>query len=175
MENSELIMSAINGDVRAFGKLYSVFSDELYRYAYFILGSGEYAMDAVQDAVCSAFQQIGNLRKPSSFKPWLFKILSVSCKKYINELARERMSTEFVELNFADMSFSEYDLSPEISAALSKLTPEERSVIILHTLHGYKSREIAEILDMTSSGVRSKLARSLEKMKNSLESEEVSV
>ncbi len=81
----DLCKRAQTGDREAFGDLYDLYAKELYRYAYFVLGSPELAADAVQDAVISTFEQIKSLRKPEAFKAWIFKILSNTCNKYIGE------------------------------------------------------------------------------------------
>ena len=73
---NRLVEQAKAGSADAFGQLYAQYAQDLYRFAYYYLGSREEAEDAVQDAVCAAFQGIGALRSVSSFKAWLFSILS---------------------------------------------------------------------------------------------------
>lgn len=72
---NRLVEQAKAGSADAFGQLYAQYAQDLYRFAYYYLGSREEAEDAVQDAVCAAFQGIGALRSVSSFKAWLFSIL----------------------------------------------------------------------------------------------------
>ena len=79
---SELVTLAKNGSAEAFGELYEIYYKDMYCYACYVTGSESLAQDAVSDAVLSAFQQIGSLRKPAAFKGWLFKILCASCKRY---------------------------------------------------------------------------------------------
>lgn len=69
---NRLVEQAKAGSADAFGQLYAQYAQDLYRFAYYYLGSREEAEDAVQDAVCAAFQGIGALRSVSSFKAWLF-------------------------------------------------------------------------------------------------------
>ena len=57
----------------------------------------------------------------------------------------------------------------ELKFALEKLTEEERDIVLLSILGGLKSREIAKISSLTSGSVRSKLSRSLAKMREYLE------
>ena len=174
-EDTGLVRSAVEGDAGAFGKLYEKYSVELYRYACYCIGSGTLAEDAVQDAVMAAFSQISRLRSEDSFKLWIFKILSNTCRRYINEISRARKETDYDDITSDEengfLSDTPSDLSPDIAAARAKLTPEERSIVILSVLYGYKSRDIAQIVGSNPGTVRSKLSRTLEKMRNDLEKE----
>ena len=53
--------------------------------------------------------------------------------------------------------------------ALMMLSDEEREIVILHYCHGYKSKEIGEILQLNDATVRSKIMRSGEKMRKFLD------
>lgn len=173
MENAMtgLAVLAKAGDVDAFGKLYEMYAGELYRYACCVLGSASYASDAVQDAACSAFSQIRNLRDEKAFKIWFFKILSNCCKKYFSDLKRERLTEELHEIAEESLELAPSDpvLSHELASALSKLGSEERQIVFLCVIAGYNSREIAGVLDLPSATVRSKLARALKKLRTELE------
>ena len=69
------------GDVHAFAGLYAQIYKDLYRFAVCTLQNLHDAEDAVSETVLDAFAQIGSLRKPESFKSWMFAILSVKCRK----------------------------------------------------------------------------------------------
>jgi cytidyltransferase-like protein len=85
-----LVSSAKNGNAEAFGELYEIYSKDMFRFAYYYLGSYATAEDCVSECVCLAFQKIGSLRKSSSFKSWLFKILHNCC----NSALREKIQNE---------------------------------------------------------------------------------
>ena len=126
------------------------------------------AEDCVSECVCLAFQKIGSLRKSSSFKSWLFKILHNCC----NSAMREKiLSTGNVEYTSLTNLASEEDVGEKLSLkeALAALSGEEREIVILHYCHGYTSKEIGEILEMNDATVRSKIMRSGEKMRKFLD------
>ncbi len=164
-----LVSSAKKGCAEAFGELYEIYSKDMFRFAYYYLGSSVLAEDCVSECVCIAFQKIGDLRKPSAFKSWLFKILHNCC----NSALREKMlSTGNVEYSsLIDLSSEEDDIGEKLSLrqALSQLSSEEREIVILHYCQGYTSKEIGEILEMKDSTVRSKIMRSGEKMRKFLQ------
>lgn len=163
-----LVSSAKNGSAEAFGELYEIYSKDMFRFAYYYLGSYTMAEDCVSECVCLAFQKIGSLRKSSSFKSWLFKILHNCC----NSAMREKiLSTGNVEYTSLTNLASEEDMGEKLSLkeALAALSGEEREIVILHYCHGYTSKEIGEILEMNDATVRSKIMRSGEKMRKFLD------
>ena len=67
--------------------------------------------------------------------------------------------------------YSDNEVKTDVQMALSKLGKDERMIISLCIIEGYKSHEVAEILSMNASTVRSKLNRALGKMRKYLEVE----
>ncbi len=168
---TKLIREAQTGNSKAFATVYSFYADDLYRFALWFTGKSADAEDAVQEAVLIAFKNIAKLKKPSSFKSWMFKILSNVCKtKLINPA--DRLCTvpiHEIQETESDMSVSDFTVSAELKNALDSLTPEEKQIVLLSVIGRYKSNEIAEIMDMKSGSVRSKLSRSLEKLREILQ------
>lgn len=172
---NELITLAKDGDADAFGELYEIYYKEMYYYACCVTGNESLAQDAVSDAVLSAFRQIKALRKPEAFKGWLFKILSASCKRYYVENEKKKSMVYLDDRNggLDDLSVTDdLDLSIELQGALSSLSPEEREIVLLSVIGNYKSHEIAKILDCPSATVRSKLKRSLEKLRRRMQADQ---
>lgn len=169
-EITELVRKAQGGNADAFGRLYSIYYKEMYSYACCVTGNAFAAEDAVSEAVCSAFKDIKALRKPESFKGWLFRILNAACRRQFNELHANLELNDEVDLGRnTDGGISNLDLSMELQAAIRILTPEERQIVFLKIMGEYKSREIADILEMPGATVRSKLARALAKLKTEIE------
>lgn len=164
-----LVYSAKKGSAEAFGELYEIYSKDMFRFAYYYLGSAALAEDCVSECVCIAFQKIGDLRKPSAFKSWLFKILHNCCNSALREKMLSTGNVEYSSLVY--LSAEEDDLSEKLSLrqALTHLTQEEREIVILHYCQGYTSKEIGKILDMKDATVRSKIMRSGEKMRKFLQ------
>jgi len=166
-----LVKRACDGDTEAFGELYEIYSKDLYRYACYVLGSGQLAQDAVQDAVCAAFIQISSLRNRDAFKAWLFKILSNVCNRHISEKVRQRGTVPFDDNleQTLESPPSTIETQLELEEILMTLTSDEREIVLLSVMEGYKSNEISEILGCPAGTVRSKLSRSLKRMREELE------
>ncbi len=170
----QLVTLAKNGDADAFGELYEIYYKDMYCYACYVTGSESLAQDAVSDAVLSAFQQIKTLRKAEAFKGWIFKILCACCKRYYTD-EQKKKSLVYLDDEKAEYTepadFGSIELSVELKRALEILSREEREIVLLSVLGNYKSHEIADMLDYPSSTVRSKLKRSLGKLRNVLDGE----
>lgn len=157
-----------------FCKLYGQYKDKLYRYALYRLGSLEDAEDAVSDAVLAAWQSKAKLRDTDAFGSWMFTILSNTCNSHIKKMIKNREKLERAkasEETLGDLSVTAYvpgSLSTELSEAMSILSDEERSIVLLSVIGGMNSKEIAKTTDLTAGAVRSKLSRSLAKMREFL-------
>lgn len=171
---NELVTQAKNGSAEAFGELYELYYKEMYCYACYVTGSELLAQDAVSDAVLSAFRQIKSLKNEKAFKGWIFKILCAACKRYYTENQKTKALVYLDDENggFTEpASFESVELSVELRRALDGLSAEEKEIVLLSVLGNYRSHEIADILGIPPSTVRSKLKRSLKKLRNMLDGE----
>ena len=170
MEEKRLVTLAAGGDKAAFAELYGTYKDRLYRYAFYRLGNNEDAEDAVSDCVVMAWRGIPSLKKPEAFAAWIFRILYCSCSALISSQAMRRQ--------MKDISDSERELhtdmsdtveKTELQEALTILKEDERDIVLLSVIMGFSSKEVARITGFTAGSVRSKLSRSLKKMRVFLE------
>jgi RNA polymerase sigma-70 factor (ECF subfamily) len=165
-----LLKCAKDGNADSFGALYSMYAKELYLYAYKFLGNKEDAEDAVQQASLNVYKNIASVKNADSFKAYYFKALSNTAKSMLakknlhivgDEELENAVSPEQTEINAINSSVLE--------KALSALKQDDREIVLLSVLSGFSSKEIAKITGYTSSTVRSKIARSLKKLRTELE------
>ena len=166
--DEKLVNEAIAGSKEAFCALYGQYKDRLYRYALYKLGDPDDAEDAVSECVLAAWKSIGNLRSAEAFSSWIFRILSACCASHIRNFIRSRDDLERLynegQISAAG-SNAPASLSVELNEALSQLGEEERDIVLLSVIGGLSSNEIAGITGLSAGGVRSKLSRSLAKMR----------
>ena len=166
MDGKELIKRARAGDKDAFSQLYLQYKDSLYRYAYYKLRSAEDAKDAVSACITQAYMGIASIRDERAFSSWLFRILYRECCAII----RRKTGLEFVEIDEnAHLQPDTSYIRSELSEALDSLSTEERDIVLLSAVAGYNSREIAALTGLKAATVRSRLSRSLAKMRAFLE------
>ena len=166
--NEKLVNEAIAGSKEAFCSLYGEYKDKLYRYALYRLGDPTEAEDAVSECVLAAWQGVGNLRSGKAFGSWIFRILSNCCAAKIKEMIGTRENLERIyDAGTGNVSVPP-SLSVELAEALAQLRDEERDIVLLSIIGGLNSTEIASLTDLAPGSVRSKLSRSLAKMREFL-------
>ena len=166
--NEKLINEAIAGSKEAFCSLYGEYKDRLYRYALYRLGDPTDAEDAVSDCVLAAWQGIGNLRSGKAFGSWIFRILSNCCASRIKEMIGTRENLERLYDAGTGSISAPPSLSMELAEALAQLGDDDRDIVLLSVIGGLNSTEIASLTDLAPGSVRSKLSRSLAKMREFL-------
>lgn len=169
MNETELVLKAKSGDVKAFCILYDKYKKKLYNYAYYKLSNSADAEDAVQDCVLTAFEQIHKLKKPEAFSAWIFKILYYGCCSSLKEKISQK-DTDDIENHTNTISYNNIDNleNLELKDALDTLKEDEQNIVLLAVIAGFNSKEISKITGYSAGNVRQKLSRSLAKMKKYL-------
>lgn len=169
------VLLAMKKDKNAFENIYKSICEELFKMAFYIIGNRELAKDIVGETVLDAYTGIEKLKDPDRFTQWILKILTNKCKRKIKEkynkfsvFSPNARNIEDYDLESND-SFAKRDEITDVQIALSKLKHQDRMIVSLCIVEGYKSHEVAKILSMNPSTVRSRLNRSLGKMREYLE------
>lgn len=157
-------------DREGFMTLYENVCKDLYRFAYYTLGNKHDAEDAVSEAVIAAYEGFRKLRSLESFRPWIFKILSIKCKRKMREYANRTLPLEDELPDMADHPGGSHGMEEavDVQNAYFALEREDRLILSMSVFGGYNSKEIGRILKMNSNTVRSRQKRALEKMKQQL-------
>lgn len=167
-----IVRQARAGDEDSFTKLYEAIATDLYRFALYTLGNPQDAEDVVSETFIEAYKGLPKLRDETLFKPWIFKILSVRCKRKIKLYIQGKNTLDLED--YLNLESGEGDLSQEaairsdVLQALQALTVQERQIVILSVLQGYTTKEIAQILSCPHGTVSSKLHRTLHKLREML-------
>ena len=166
---ADTLKRAKEGDAQAFAELYSTYAKELYRFALCMLSVREDAEDAVQEAAISVYKHLVNIKKETSFKSYFFTVLANECRGRLKKRANERTvpldDTFFTLVETKNENISQ---SLELQQAIMTLDEDDRTVVLLSSVAGMKSSEIADLLGVTSGTVRSKRSRSLKKLREEL-------
>jgi RNA polymerase sigma-70 factor, ECF subfamily len=135
-----------------------------HRAAFLVVHDAAAAEDIAQEAILAAIRRRQRFDRRRPFGPWLHKIVVNRAIDWTR--ARQlRGETALVDAGSWD---DERDVSDETVAALARLTPEHRAVIVLRHLLGYSPGEIAELLDLPRGTVNSRLRRGLDTLKETV-------
>jgi RNA polymerase sigma-70 factor (ECF subfamily) len=165
----EYLARARAGDEAAFTPLVETYQTAVYNLCYRMLGDAHEAEDAAQEAFLRAYSQLRRYDPTRSFKTWLFSIASHHC---IDRLRKRRVT--WLSIDDDDLpphpNLREPAAGPEETASrreqarviqghLSKLSPEDRGVIVMRYWYDLSYEEIAETTGATVSAVKSRLHR----------------
>ncbi len=180
LSEPELIEKAKNGDSRAFEMLIRLHDRRLLQVCHGIMGNMQDAYDAYQDGLIRAYTHLDSFRAESAFGTWLTRIVinqSLNLRKKIrwrsmislDYLTEEGMTPpELQDSGSADELTIRSELSREIENSMRKLSDRERSVFVLKHQHGYKLREIAEMIGCAEGTVKNYLFRATQKVRKAL-------
>lgn len=147
--------------------------DKFYRLAYSYVRDQEEALDAVQNAVCKALEHYDELRNGAAVKTWFYRIV-------VNEslsILRERRKTVQTggelqeEETYVEKGFEPPD--EDLYEQINRLEMETQEIIKLRFYEELSLREIAEVMEMNVSTVKTKLYRGLKTLKLSIQEVDV--
>ena len=139
------------------------FGDSILRYAYTYLHNMSDAEEVLQDTLVQFLKTAPEFESENHEKAWLLRVAANLSKNRIryNKLREtDELNDELVAEEREDLSF--------VWEAVKSLPVKYREVIHLFYHENYQTVQIARILNMKESTVRSNLARGREKLKNVL-------
>lgn len=155
----KLIERAKKGDSDAFTDLMQSQMRNMYRVARAILMNDEDTADAIQETILVCFEKLNTLRENKYFKTWLTRILINKCYDII------RRNQEVIYTEELPERATEKDIcNLELKEALNALDEKYRLVIVLFYAEGFHTDEIAKMLNIPGSTVRTRLSRARAQM-----------
>jgi len=140
-------------------KIYRKFHKQAFTVAVRICKSRELAQDVTQEAFITAFKRMHQYRGDSPFWGWLRRVIVNHAISALRKLPRH----DAVELkdHMATCSGGQDRLEHcmDLEQALAQLSDEDRMVVWLHDVEGYKHREIASLAGKTESYSKTRLNR----------------
>ena len=137
---------------------------KLYRTALAILGSPQEAEDAVQDTFLKYLEKTPVFFNPAQEAAWMTRVTVNRCISLLRSPWRKKVAPLPPELPAQEPEAQELE-------ELYRLPPKDRAALHLYYYEGYSTEEMASILGLSPSSVRSRLARARAKLKLLLEGE----
>lgn len=136
-----------------------------YRLAFSYVQQEADAMDIVQEGAYKAMQKAGSLREERFASTWIYRIMINTAKDYVKKY-KYRQEYEALNENMIDSKGHDSDM--DLKDAVDKLPIQEKTLIILRFYEDKPLSEIADILQENLSTVKSRLYRTLEKLRREL-------
>src|SRR5207253_9635836 len=168
--HAKRVEPARRGSRDAAGELFTRHWRAAWRAAYVITGRREFADDVAQDAFERAFAALSRFDERRPFGPWLHRIVVNRCLDLLR--AERRLvagDAELARLEWHDVS----DGDQELLDAVAGLSLQRRVFVVLRYGLGYPPTAIADLLDVPTGTVNSRLARALEELRADYEVNDV--
>ena len=153
-------------------KLIDEYQAGLLKHAFYMLGSGPEAEDVVQDVFVKFYLQSQVLSERSKTKAYLYRMVSNACIDLLRKRKPEQqlpvsklLNIPEEQLNGAAREVRMHKEFLRINRMLLKLPPEQAAVIRLHTLSDLSFAEIARILELPVTTVKSRFSYGLNKLR----------
>ncbi len=177
--DADAVARARAGDREAFRELVERHSQRLFRLAYRLTGQEEDAEDVVQETFLRAYRGLAKFEGRSEFLTWLYRI-AANCA---TDLARRRPPLESIDAREEARSLPAGANDPmpaperqalisegsrRVAAALTRLSPMERTAFVLRHFEGKPIAEIAQALDVRVGAAKNSVFRAVSKLRREL-------
>ena len=169
-----LISRARGGDREAFGALVEQYRDNVYRLAYRMCGNAYDADEAAQEAFVAAWRALPNFRGDAKFSTWLYRLTSNAAIDVMRREKRHQTVGDGEMVDLADDADSPQETverteqQEAVQKALATLSEEYREVLLLRYMEELDYAEIAEVLQLPSGTVKSRINRAKAALKTAL-------
>lgn len=173
MTEQELVARAKSGDDEAFARLMRDNEKRIYNLTLRMTGNPEDAMDLAQEAFLNAWRGLKFFKGDSAFSTWVYRLASNACIDFLRRQKRRRdicapMPTYEEDDSQPDIPDDRFqpqqelerqELRQTVLQGLEQLSPEHRQVLVMREINGLSYQEIADVLDLESGTVKSRIAR----------------
>ena len=176
--DQDIVAQCRSGDREAFAKLVQKYQSRVLTLATRILDNRSEAEDVAQDIFVKVFQSLHEFRGASRFSTWLYRITVNHCLNYIRRRTRQQQTLvaaepedwmqEFPTSN-PHRTLEQKERWVLVQAKLQALSPEYRTILLLRDFEGLSYEEIADVLQLESGTVKSRLHRARTELKALLE------
>jgi RNA polymerase sigma factor (sigma-70 family) len=168
--DAELVLLARSGNKEAFGVLIERYQPMARRIAFGILAQEDWVLEVIQEAFLAAYLSLDQLREPTHFKTWLYSIVLNAARTFLKERKLNPLSLEHLmggmhgELPlFSDAIVDPQEVAEEqelhhvLLSAVQALSQRERVATLLFYYEQLSLQEIAAILGISVTAVKSRL------------------
>lgn len=175
--NSQLVQQAQAGDAEAFGCLYDMYLDRIYRYIFFRVTDEQLAEDLTAQVFCKAWEHLDRYKPGGApFVAWLYTI----ARNSVIDFYRTRKDTVAIEeatslAGDGPQPYEQVELKFEtdsLRTALEAVTDEQRQVLVLKFISGMTTEEISQHLGKRPGAIRALQMRGLQALSRLMEEKE---
>ena len=176
-DETALAQGLLAGEAGAFERFVEHFRSKIFHYSWLMCGSPEDAEEVAQETLLKVFEAFDQLRDPTRLRAWVFQIArnvclmqrrkSVFAPAVIEELPSDSTLPDASDL--PDDRLLRHELRAVIDRIVAELPVTYRAVVLLRDLEELSTDETAQILDLPTDVVKTRLHRGRAAMRQKLD------
>ena len=167
----DLVRRSQAGDAEAFEGLYRAHVGRVHALCLRLTADPERATELTQDVFVRAWSALGSFRGEAAFGTWLHRLAVnvVRQSQRSDGRRRARVETRDDLEEYAGAFYEEHtEDRMDLERAIASLPPRARNALILHDIHGYRCREVAELTGTAVGTIQAHLHRARKMLKEVL-------
>jgi RNA polymerase sigma-70 factor (ECF subfamily) len=167
---TELARAVLAGEAQAFERFVEHFRSKVFRYSWLMCGKPEDAEEVAQETLFSAFERFESLRDPERVRSWIFRIAKNACLMQrrrsvfapAHELSLDDLTPDAEPAGQSeppDAGFLRSELRAVLDRVILELPQPYRAVVLLRDLEELSTEETAQVLDLGTDVVKTRLHR----------------
>lgn len=152
-------------DIEGFSQLVARFKGTVFRVAYGYLRNRPDAEDVTQEVLLKLYRSSREFEDLDHVKRWLIRVTVNECTSLYRALRRRPENID----DYLDTLVAPTPRHAELLHQVLALPTRYRTVLYLYYYEGYATREVAELIGVPESTVRTRLARGRHRLKDALE------
>jgi RNA polymerase sigma-70 factor (ECF subfamily) len=163
-----LVDRYLGGDLTAFDEIMIRYERQIYRLCYRFSSNPEDARDLAQDVFIKAFEHLGNFRRESSLKTWLYRIATNHCINHTKANARQFVEvTETMGQTHTTVQavLEDEEQRDSFRRMVKRLPPKQRAILELRIHEQLSYEEIATMSNRSVSTIKASVFFALEKLR----------
>lgn len=144
-----------------FEEIYNEYFDRVYYKILSTVKNAEDAEDIAQEVFISVYKNLKKFRAESNVYTWIYRI---AINKTYDFFRKKKMDVELNDEILNIESQEDFNIPLLLEEKLKKLPFQEREIVLLKDIYGYKLREIADMKDMNLSTVKTVYYKAIKDM-----------
>ena len=175
--DTALIAPLKSGEADAFEELLRRYEGKVYGLSRSITRNDSDAQDALQETFLSVYRKIGSFKEEASLSTWIYRIATNAALMKVRGRRRDERTIPMEEYvpqydergeraiaqpdwpPRGDEEFLRGELRDVLNRSIGELLPDYRTVFVLRDQEGLNTQEVAKVLGLSVSAVKSRLHR----------------
>ena len=168
---AEAIQKLAEGDNDAFGALYDLYLDKIYRFIYYRVHHKQTAEDLTSVVFTKAFHKFGSFDLEAKFTTWIYSIARNTVIDYFRTSKTTEDIMDAFDLSDSTNISRDYELREKLETAkkyLARLPQQQRELVIMRLWDGLSYDEIALLTGQRPANLRVMFSRTIARMQKDL-------